>query len=236
MNTKLRIGGALLATLTFLGCKETTSSEFVRTGGIAALMSVTADSADSSVVHVELRVGGANSNTYVILDGGDRLTATVADETKDLYSVAEGVYEGKFSTGAQVEFTVGLDRAEDEDAPNSNATLPASFTITQPLATDELSRADDSVFIVWTPVANSTGTLELSGSCIQSQSFSVSGASGMQVVAAGELLSTDEMMPESCTVDISISFERAGAADPAFDDDSYFNAYQVRASSFISSP
>lgn len=236
MKTKMRIGGALLSTVALLGCKETTSSEFIRTAGIAALMSVTAESADSSKLHVELRVGGAQSNTYVILDGGDELTARVGDETKDLYSVDEGVYEQTFATAAQVELTVGLDREEDEDAPNSKATLPASFTITQPGATDELSRETDSVFIVWTPVANAEGTISLSGACISAQSFSVSGTAGMYNVAPGELTSLDEMMPESCTVDVEMTFTREGTADPAYDDESYFRASQVRRTSFVSNP
>jgi hypothetical protein len=236
MKTKMRIGGALLATITLLGCKETTSSEFIRTGGIAALMSVTADSGDSAEVHVELRVGGAQSNTYVILDGGDKLTARAGTETQDLYSVAEGVYEGQFANGGQVEFTVSLDRAEDADAPNSKATLPASFLITQPEPTDELSREMDSLFIVWTVVANTEGSINLSGSCISSQSFTVSGSAGMYSVPAGTLKSTNETMPEPCTVTVDMTFQREGAADSAFDDESSFVATQRRTTTFLSNP
>ena len=236
MKTTIRFGAAVLGALALVGCKETTSSEFIRTGGIAALMSVTAESADSSKVHVELRVGGAQSNTFVILDSGDRLTAKAGDVTQDLKAVDEGVYEATFPTGAQVEFTVGLDRAEDEDAPGSRVTLPASFNITAPQPEDVLSRADDGVIIVWTPVADTQGAVTLSGSCITSTSYDVSGSAGTLVVAPGELTSANEEMPESCTVDIEISFRREGTADPAFDDESYIVAYQARRASFVSDP
>lgn len=236
MKTNRHFGAAAIAAVALLGCKETTSSEFIRTGGIAALMSATAESGDSSKVHVELRVGGAQSNTYVILQGGDQLTAKVGTETKDLQSVSEGVYEGTFATGGQADITVSLDRAEDEDAPGSKATLPASFTIAQPQPEDVLSRADDGLFIAWTPVENVEGTVELSGPCITTASYDVSGTAGMLVVNKGELKSLDEMKPESCTVDIQISFRREGDADPAFDDESYFYTYQKRKASFQSDP
>lgn len=236
MKTNRHFGVAAIAAFTLLGCKETTSSEFIRTGGIAALISATAESGDSSKVHVELRVGGAQSNTYVILQGGDDLTAKVGTETKDLQAVDEGVYEGTFANGGKVDITVSLDRDEDEDAPDSIATLPASFTIAQPQPEDVLSRADDGLFIAWTPVENAEGTINLSGVCIANASYSVSGTAGMLVVNKGELKSFDEMKPESCTVDIDISFQRQGAADPAFDEESYFRTFQKRKAYFTSDP
>jgi hypothetical protein len=236
MKTNMRIGGALLAAVTFLGCKETTSSEFIRTGGIAALMSVGAESGDAAKVRVELKVGGRDSNTYVILDGGDKLIAKAGTESKDMYSVGEGVYEAELAQGGQVDFTVSLDREEDEDAPNSRVTLPAAFTIAQPQPGDTLSRADDGLLIAWTPVAEVTGTVSLSGSCIQSASYDVAGSAGTLVVGPGELKSTDEMMPEGCTVEIVISFAREGVADPAYDEESYIRASQTRRASYFSDP
>ena len=92
------------------------------------------------------------------------------------------------------------------------------------------------VLIVWTPVADTQGSITLSGSCITSTSYDVSGSAGTLVVAPGELTSANEEMPESCTVDIEISFRREGTADPAFDDESYIVAYQARRASFVSDP
>src|SRR5689334_17990206 len=137
MKTILRGCAAAAAMMLVLGCKETTSSQFIRTGGIAAIMSVTADNPDTSTVRAELDVGGPNG-TAVILDSGDQLSATADGETQDLASVSAGVYEARFNTTKGVEFTITLDRAEDEDAPGSTAFLPDPFIISSP--------ADDATY------------------------------------------------------------------------------------------
>lgn len=217
-------------------CKETTSSEFIRTGRIAALMSATAESEDSSTVRVELRVGSATGQTFVVLGAGDELSATAGDQVKLLHAVSEGVYEGTFATGHDVELTVDLDRASDVDAPASKAVLPAPFTFEGPQPGDELSRAKDVLLIAWTPVPDSEGTIELEGPCIVTASYEVSGAAGMWKLDEGEIVSVDEEIPEVCVVEIEARFQREGAADPAFDDDSYFIAHQTRKVVFTSMP
>lgn len=236
MKTNRHLVAAVIAAALLVACKETTSSEYVRTGRIAALMSATSEGPDSSTVHVELRAGGANSNTYVILRGGDTLSARVDAETKSLRAVDEGVYEGTFAGGGQVEVSINLDRAQDEDAPDSKATLPAAFTITGPQPEDTLSRSEDGLFITWTPVADAEGTLRLRGDCIVEASFAVSGGAGMWLVGAGELASADDATPESCAVDVEMTMRRDGAADPAFDEESYFFTSQKRTVSFTSDP
>jgi hypothetical protein len=237
MKTTFRVSAALAATMLVLGCKETTSSEFIRTGGIAALIDITAEDADNSKVHVELRVGGDESNTFVILDGGDKLTASAgATETKDLFSVAEGVYEGKFATGKEVEFTVAFDRTEDEDAPNSKGTLPPPFAMTSPMSDETHSRADDNVLVTWSPVPDSAATIDVTGDCIFSESYSTTGALGMFTIPKADLKSTDEMKPLSCTVTVTVKCKREGKADVAYDDESHFFTYQTRSTSFTSAP
>src|SRR5262245_33022060 len=131
MNMILRVCAATAATMLVLGCKESTSSQFIKTGGIAAFMSVTANNPDTSEVRVELDVGGSNG-TAVILDSGDKLTATANGETDDLASISSGVYEGTLKTAQGVEFAISLDRTEEEDALNNRATLPNPFSLTQP--------------------------------------------------------------------------------------------------------
>jgi hypothetical protein len=236
MKPNIGMGVALVTALALLGCKETTSSEFIRTGGIAALIDVTADSADSSTVHVELRVGGDSSNTYVKLQGGDKLSAAAGTEQKDLQAVEDGVYEGTFATGKAVEFTVNFERTEDADAPANKGTLPTPFEIKAPLPADEHSRADDAVTITWDKVANTEGTISVDGPCIFPESYTVSGDAGTYAVAKGDLTSLDDMKPESCKVDIDLSFKREGSTDGAFDSESHFFTYQNRTTSFMSTP
>lgn len=236
MKTTFRVSAAMAATMLILGCKETTSSEFIRTGGIAALIDITAEDADNSKVHVELRVGGDESNTFVILDGGDKLTAAAGTETKDLTSVAEGVYEGKFATGKEVEFTVALDRTEDEDAPGSKGTLPPPFTMTSPASDETHSRADDNVLVTWSPVPDSEATIDVSGDCIFAESYTAVGALGMLTIPKADLKSLDDMKPLSCTVTITVTCMRTGKADLAYDDESHVFTYQTRTASFTSAP
>ncbi len=89
-RTSLAVLG--LVGLLAIGCsKETTSSRNIKTGGIAALIDVYADSDTSAKVHVELRVGGSSSNTYVTLENGDELSATADDQMKVLTSTDTGV-------------------------------------------------------------------------------------------------------------------------------------------------
>lgn len=239
MKKVLRTSAAIAATMFILGCKETTSSEFIRTGGIAAIMSVTADNPDTSTVHVELRVGGATSNTYVILDGGDELSASTDDgETGSLTSVAEGVYEGKFKTAKEVEFTVSLDRTEDEDAPNSKAMLPSPFVISLPAEDAAFSRAEESFTISWIPVVSKSdgGQITISGGCIQTAVYDIAGTEGMITVDKDVLKSSQEDKPESCKVDIVLSFSDHGTPDVAFDADSQFTTKQSRKVTITSNP
>lgn len=235
MKMTLKFGAALAMASALLGCRETTSSEFVRTGGIAALIDVTADAADHSKVRVELAVGGPNG-TLVDLDKGDKLIATAGTETKDLQSVSNGVYEGTFATGKAVELTVNFDRVEDEDAPSSKGTLPPPFNLLEPASTDKLSRAGDDLVITWDPVPNVQGTVDVSGSCIFSVTKDVSGEAGSLTLAKGEIQNLDDKKPETCPLDVNISFKREGTIDPAFDPDGWFYTYQERKVTFTSDP
>jgi hypothetical protein len=92
-------------------------------------MTVTA-SASSSEVEAILRVGGDESNTYVILENGDKLVCDVGGEKKDLQSESEGVYRTSFATAAaDTEFKLALEREKDDDAVGNSVKLPAPFTI-----------------------------------------------------------------------------------------------------------
>ncbi|HZF49871.1 MAG TPA: hypothetical protein VE093_14525, partial [Polyangiaceae bacterium] len=94
MNSKIILCAALVSSAALFGCsKEVTSSNNIKTPGIAALIDVTAESESLSTVHVELRVGGSSSNTFVILESGDRLAATANESTKEMSAVAEGEHE-----------------------------------------------------------------------------------------------------------------------------------------------
>ena len=92
---------ALAALAAATGCqqKETVSSSNIRTKGIAATVMVTAGGA-ASEVEAKLRVGGDESNTYIILENGDKLVTEVGGEKKDMHAESEGVYTVNFATNA----------------------------------------------------------------------------------------------------------------------------------------
>lgn len=229
----------VLATAALGGCtRETTSSANIRTPGIAALIDVTAEDSTNSTVHVELRVGGSSSNTFVNLESGDRLTASADDDVKDMRSDdTAGEYEAEFATAAAgTEFKVMFERDVDEDALGNRGTMPAPFEITG-VPTSSPSRAKDDVVITWDPAeAGSKMEIEVTGSCIFSETIDVPGDKGTHTISKGTLESTGGDMPKECDLDVKVTRTATGSADKIFDDESWFRLHQVRRETFTSKP
>jgi hypothetical protein len=225
-----------LVALLVVGCsKETTSSRNIKTPGIAALIDVYADTATTATVHVELKVGGSDSNAYVILENGDELIATAGDEMKTLTSRDEGVYEANFSgVGADTPFTVVLNRPDDTTAADNSGSLPAPFDLAKPTA--GLSRKDDDLDVAWAPSGTDDGMdFEFDGPCIFPYSKSPSDL-GSFTVSKGSLESKGGDKPETCDISVAAQRSRSGTADPAFDPESWFHLHQRRATKFSSNP
>lgn len=222
--------------LSALGCsKETTSSSNIKTGGIAALIDVYADDDTTATVHVELKVGGSSSNTYVALEGGDSLTATAAGKTKTLTSVDTGIYEADFSgVEGGTEFQVTLDRPDDTTASDNSGTLPDPFTLDEP--TSDLSRMTDDLTLSWSPADTGDDMhVDIDGSCIFHYSHSMADT-GSFVVDAGKLDSTGGDKPETCNLTAHVERSKDGSADTIFDPESYFTLHQRRSAKFTSNP
>ncbi|MFO0564031.1 MAG: hypothetical protein U0263_00130 [Polyangiaceae bacterium] len=235
----MKLGLAALALLAFAaGCsqKETTSSSNIRTQGIAATMKVTTGGQNSSVEAI-LRVGGDESNTYVILENGDKLTCEAGGETKDLHAEAEGIYRNTFATGAEnTEFKIALLRDKDDDAVSNSVKLPAPFKIGA-LPSNNPSREKDDVTITWDPSGGSDDmTLDVTGSCIFDEHVDLPGDSGSYTLAKGSLESTGGSNPESCDLDVTIMRTRNGTTDTNLDNESTFKAIQQQTSKFTSAP
>lgn len=236
MFNRIALASLCLVSLSSVACsKETTSSSNIKTGGIAALIDVYADNDTSATVHVELKVGGSSSNTYVDLEGQDELTATVGDVTKTLTATDTGIYEATFSgVEEDTEFSVTLERPDDVTASGNSGTLPAPFTLDEPAT--ELSREEDELVLSWAPGSRDKPfTLELDGDCIFSFDEDVPDT-GEYVLAAGTLDSRDDDKPEACDVDVDARRTREGVADSKFDRESYFRLHQRRKTSFVSNP
>jgi hypothetical protein len=239
MKTKpIILFATVLASVALGGCsKETTSSANIRTAGIAALIDVTAENATDSTVHVELRVGGSSSNTFVILESGDKLTASAGDDVKDLRAEDSGEYEAEFATAAAgTEFSVKFEREVDDDAVGNRGTMPAPFEITG-VPTTTPSRVNDDIVITWDPAESGASMeLEVEGTCIFSKTIDVPGDKGTHTITKGTLESTGGDMPKECDLEVTMTRTATGTADTIFDDESWFRLHQVRRKSFTSKP
>jgi len=221
-----------------IGCsKETTSSNNIKTAGIAALTDVYADTDTTATVHVELKVGGDSSNVYIHLENGDQLIATAGDQTKTLEMLDEvGKYEARFGgVGAAPELSLVLQRPNDTTASNNSGKLPAPFTLDKP--TDHLSRKNDELEVTWAPSGTDDGMdFSFDGSCIFPHTESPASDSGSVTLAKDTLDSTGGDKPTSCKVTLDAQRSRSGTADPAFDSESWFRLHQRRSTAFDSAP
>jgi hypothetical protein len=186
-------------------------------------------------VHVELKVGGDSSNTYVDLEGSDKLVATAGDKSKTLSVVDSGIYEADFS-GLEpgTEFQVVLDRPDDTTAADNSGVLPDPFTFDEP--TSDLSRMADDLELKWAPAETGDGMeVKIDGDCIFNYSHEMSDT-GAYTVVAGKLDSTGGDKPETCDLKAQLTRTKDGSADTAFDPESYFRLHQRRSATFTSNP
>lgn len=235
MSKNLKTGLFCVGLLLLSACTETVDSKNIRTAGIAALLRADATTDSATVVTATLKVGGASSNTYVDLAGGDRIFATGGDSRVEMQSQGAGKYEAEFNTAAaDTEFLVDLQREEDDDAPASVGKLPGPFSMVVPNMT--MSRAKDIV-ITWAPAGtNDAMTIELTGNCIFNRTIDVPGDPGMHTITGGTLVSVKADMPENCDVNVEMKRTRKGTADSIFDSESSFILTQTRTGTFTSEP
>jgi len=213
----------------------------LKTSGIDAEILASAASGDATTVTAFLYPGGDDDPfNRVELNGGDALYCEVNGTRSKMAEKGTGSYEVSFPTAAlDTLFTVSLERAldEDKDALNSTATLPEPFTIGA-LAKTTFSRGEDLV-VTWDPSGSGDNMdIEIDGDCISSPSgnFAVSGDPGTFTISANELESFNSDLPESCAATITVRRMRAGSADPALNQESSFNAQQIRNMGFTSDP
>lgn len=230
-----RLTPALLVLLS-VGCSATTSSRNIRTAGLVALVDVTAHDDQHSVVSTALVIGGASSNTYVVLEGGDRLYAESNGDKREMNATSSGEYEAKFDR-ADGEFIVSLTRDVDAAAPKSSGTLPPPFQITSEFGDQPLSRKNDAVTFTWTPGNSGADVeIEIEGDCIHSEHYKVGGDPGSFTIEAHKIEAWKSDKKKTCNVTVEISHLARGSTDPAFDSDSRFELRQVRKTRFVSGP
>ena len=217
-----------------LACSQQVDSTDVRTTGIYADMLVRAAGNGKSDVQVDLRVGGASSNTHLAIKGTDKLTATSGAVTKVL-GKSDNVYVTTFDgDAADTPFTVAFTRGPDDiSAPNSSVTLPEPFTIAGIAQT--VSR---QVGFTATWQAGTKGEpmiWVLKGDCLVAQAGSFSDA-GQTVVSPSQLVPQVGQEAATCNASFCLERDRSGTLDPAFGEGGVITAAQNRCAAFLSAP
>ena len=222
------------AVLGLLAC-ESVESEDVRTSGIYADYSASSSDGLNTEARAILKVGGDSSNTFVNLEGEDRLEVTSGGVTQTMIESNLGEiysYRADFS-GAEVDkpFVFALLRgSEDENAPDSNVSLPAPFALTAPQAGAVFGRAaNDAIEVTWDAAEDGDSMeIDLEGSCFKDVHEELDGDPGTYVIEAGSLEALDDGDAESCEATLSVHRLRTGSLDPAFEEGGKVVGEQVR--------
>lgn len=217
-------------------CSATTSSRNIRTAGVVVLIDVTSETEGQSVVTTDLVIGGSSSNTFMVLEGGDRMYAEASGQRREMNATSDGEYEAKFGS-SEGEFLVSMQRDVDAPAPNNRGTLPPPFTITSEFGDEPLSRKKDKVKLTWTPGGSGSDVeIEIRGDCIHTERFAVGGDPGAYTIGKKKITAWKSKAKQACTVIATITHTRLGSIDPALDSDSRFRLRQVRQVRFVSGP
>ena len=231
---------AALAAVALVGCTDVSSTD-LKTSGITAYFTVTANGTGNTNASAELQVKDSSTITFVELQSGDQLTATTGGQSKTLEeSKTLGVisYNATF-TGADAEgtsYTFALQRSADTSASGNTVTLPAPFSITAPTgATLSYSRANDDIVVDYDNAQKSDSmSFTLSGDCIEIMAGSPPGDTGSFTIAKGSLVQR-QGAATSCQVVLTLMRSRSGTLDPAFGA-GLSTAVQARSFTFTSNP
>jgi len=244
MMQRLILGLVVLGST--LACTETVDSTDVRTGGVYADYAAVANGAGTHVT-ARLKVGGDESNTYMDLEGEDRLVATIGnDDVRMTDDNNNEMYEASFAedsggTVVEIAFQRGPD---DVDAPNSSATLPEGFTLSGVTENDTIQRTDDIV-ITWDPSGlGDAMAWDIDGDCVSLDAGvdRTPPDTGTLTIAAGQIEPKFESdAEETCDVTFTLDRSRAGSVDRHFNTDDSdgpgeFTATQRRGIVFRSAP
>lgn len=222
------LGLLALAAFPAIACTQTVDSSDVRTSGVYADMSVLAKGNGSSDVSVGLKVGGASSNTYLVMKNADKLTATDGTDTKTL-SRSGDYYQTTFGVDAgDTLFTIAFMRGpNDTNAPDSNVTLPPPFTLAGIAAGQTVSR-QAGFTAAWDPsAAGDRMRSSLDGDCLfrTDKSFADTGT----VTISGTDFNVQSGQEQAtCQVTFCVERFRNGTLDPAYGDGGVIDATQQR--------
>jgi hypothetical protein len=226
----------LLLVPSAIGCAaQDVDSDAIRTQGMFADMLALAPGDGSTLVRVQLAVGGENG-TPVTLVADDRLEASFAEATEALVRSGRGRYERQMAADASGDVSVQLLRGPDAANAGGLAWLPEPFVAA--LETDAsvgVSR-DVGVDVSWSPaVPGASLRWTLTGRCLWTESGSTADDGAFRLEP--ELFRVrGTQRDERCEAELRLDREGPGDVDPVWIPGSRFRAIQRRAVRFPSLP
>ena len=200
------------------GCTTTSSSD-VLTSGIYASINAETKGDGKTEVGATLFVGNPIGLNFVELTGDDSLIAKMAGQSKTMVErtvLNTVVHRAEFDVDAAgTQFEVVFDRAVDDGAPSSIATLPAKFDITT--APQSASRAQP-ITLSWSPTGTPDGmSWSAKGDCIEDESAPIMNDSGSVTIDAGLIKQRMGMnIAAECAVTFTIKKQKLGTLDPHY--------------------
>lgn len=218
------------------GCSlEDVDSDAIRTRGMFADMLALAPGDGTTLVRVELTVGGEDG-TNVTLVGDDRLEARFGEVPAPLQRTGRGRYETQLQGDLAGEVVVELSRGPEDDPAGGSAELPEPFITS--LYSDASAGIDreSEVVVTWSPtVPGRAMAWAIEGSCLWSES-GVTADDGTLVLGPESFRVRATRAAEDCEVEITLDRENEGVIDRAWYPFSRFRAIQRRAVTFVSVP
>jgi len=227
--------------LASVACIKVDSSS-VRTQGMSAVYTITAQSNGTVEAAASLYQGETNSLINIEVKGSDKLNVSVGQTDKEMTKIEllnlvsyGATFNGENSPGN--EFTFKFARSVDAGAPHSFCDLPAAFEITQPLMEPKFKRSMDDIVVAYSP-ASTTDRIRysLSGSCIQEKEYPFEGGDlgTFTIPRANLLIASDDKKAEACDVTIKVRRYRPGNLDTGFGKGGKIECIQERAVRFRS--
>jgi len=218
------------------GCgADEVDSDAIRTQGMFADMLALAPGDGTTLVRVQLTVGGENG-TNVALVGDDRLEASFAAASETLVRSGRGSYERQMAADSAGDVSVQLLRGPDDASASGRAWLPEPFVAA--LETDASGGIgrDAGVVISWSPaVPGASLTWTLDGRCLWAESGSTADDGAFRL-GREHFRVRGTRSGDDCEVEVRLDREGPGGVDPQWIPGSRFRAIQRRAVRFVSTP
>jgi hypothetical protein len=210
-------------------------SDAIRTRGMFADILALAPGDGSTLVRVDLSVGG-DDGTSINLVAPDSLEARAGQVSQILSHRGDGRYEQRIPGESAGEVSVHLLRGSQDDPASGAALLPEPFVMQLEGDAAEGKRRDRALRLTWDPpVAGQSILWSVSGRCIWSES-GVTPDDGSLTLQPESVQVRGTQQGEECEARLTLDRSNAGAVEPVLLPGSGFRAVQRRGVKFVSTP